>query len=224
MRHGQSSNNLLLAQQGHLEGRFPDPPLTDLGFLQSERLAGAMRGWVAPWRVTHVYTSLMTRAVQTAAALGKALGLPVQGHPLLAECGGPYVTRAGARLATRGTGRRDLAVLAPGLVLPAEVGTDGWWSREYEAEEDVWEARAQEVLTGLREEHADTDVVGLVTHEGFSQRLVRRLLGIETMTGWFGLYNTGVVRVWDETGHLTGTSTVEHCNDVRHLADCEITD
>lgn len=87
IRHGQSANNALEQQAGDPSGRLPDPPLTALGHEQARRLAGwAAQGDGGP--VTHLYSSLTTRAVQTAAPLAGVLGLPVRGLAAAYECGG----------------------------------------------------------------------------------------------------------------------------------------
>lgn len=70
---------LLLIRHGHtvadatyrIEGSA-DYPLTELGRRQAERLAARL---AAEYTIRHLYTSPLQRAVQTAAAVGAAIGL-----------------------------------------------------------------------------------------------------------------------------------------------------
>jgi broad specificity phosphatase PhoE len=226
VRHGQSENNRLLQETGALRGRAIDPALTELGLQQSGLLAEAIQSWPAEWRPSHLYTSLMSRAVQTAAAIATVTGLGVEGHPALAECGGPFVEAAdGTRRSHRGAARADLLALCEQLRLPADCDEDGWWRQEYEPEEASWHARAQAFLATVRGDLPADAVVALVSHEGFIQHLLRNLLGIPAMTGWFGTYNTGVCRLWDEQApHLAGTTTADCLNSTAHLPRDLVTD
>ncbi|MEW5719039.1 MAG: phosphoglycerate mutase family protein, partial [Chloroflexota bacterium] len=77
VRHGQSANNLLYDTTGASDGRSEDPALTALGRRQAEILARFMKQNDAAFRlsfdrqnlggfgITHLYTSLMVRAVAT---------------------------------------------------------------------------------------------------------------------------------------------------------------
>ena len=65
VRHGQSQNNQVYAETGGDLGRYPDPKLTDLGRIQAERVAAALASDTVPWRGTHLYASLMLRAIPT---------------------------------------------------------------------------------------------------------------------------------------------------------------
>jgi probable phosphoglycerate mutase len=58
-----------------------DPGLSELGRRQTEALAA----WLAPEGLDAVYTSPLTRAVETAAPLGEALGVTVTPEAALAE-------------------------------------------------------------------------------------------------------------------------------------------
>jgi len=87
IRHGQSANNALYDRTGSWSGRSHDPELTDIGKRQAEYLARFLRqanpgastnGWdphnVSGFDITHLYTSLMMRAVQTGSIVAEALG------------------------------------------------------------------------------------------------------------------------------------------------------
>ncbi len=218
IRHGQSANNLRYAQTGADGGRDPDTRLTDLGHTQAARLASVAADTL-PWPVTHVYTSLMARAVQTAAPLAESLDLPLRAHPRLFECGGPHETGAdGQNRAHPGSGRAELAALYPRLLLPPEAGHDGWWPGPFEAGESSYVERARSVVAELREAHSAEDVIALVTHGWFTQYLLREFLGISQMAGWFRINNTGISLVRDESGDWTGTTTADRINWLPHLA------
>ena len=85
IRHGQSGNNVIWEQTGSSVGRHPDTPLTDRGHDQARRLAAAIADGALPWRIDAIYTSLMTRAVQTAAPIANALDLPPTPEPRAAN-------------------------------------------------------------------------------------------------------------------------------------------
>ncbi|SOD66514.1 Broad specificity phosphatase PhoE [Streptomyces zhaozhouensis] len=76
MRHGEVDN-----PEGVLYGRLPDFHLSDLGRRMAERVAER----VAERDVTHVVASPLERARETAAPIGKALGLPVETDGRLIE-------------------------------------------------------------------------------------------------------------------------------------------
>ena len=103
IRHGQSENNLLFLTTGASEGRSHDPELTEVGRKQAEALAQFLcctapqspanqfdEQNLAGFGITHLYTSLMVRAVATATTVARALKLPVVAWEELHETGGIY--------------------------------------------------------------------------------------------------------------------------------------
>jgi 2,3-bisphosphoglycerate-dependent phosphoglycerate mutase len=103
IRHGQSENNLLWAQSASYEGRSEDPDLTRVGRKQAEALAEFLRaadGDTAAmatgldtqntrgFGLTHLYCSLMVRAVQTGEVVARAPDLPLVGWLDIHETGG----------------------------------------------------------------------------------------------------------------------------------------
>ncbi len=225
IRHGQSENNLIYSQTGGEDGRHPDPPLTPLGEKQAEALATEVAAGALSWQITHVYSSLMTRAIQTAAPLVDLLDLPLHAHADLFECGGPYeVHSAGERIAHPGSGRDSLAALTPRVRLPEEATPTGWWPGPVEAEQPAYAARARRVITDLRERHDDGDAVALVTHGWFTQYLLQELLGVHRMSGWFSINNTGVSLLADANGQWSGTTTAHRVNWLGHLHPDDVTD
>lgn len=216
IRHGQSGNNMIWEQTGGTAGRHPDSPLTALG----EEQAAALAQWLASDprapRVSELHTSLMHRAVQTAAPLAELLDLPLLGHPELFEVGGPYLEdeETGDRVWHPGTPPSVLHDLSPRLRHPASEGADSWWGGPYEELASA-PARAGRVVEGFvgADPGADPRCVALVTHGYFTQFLIRQLLGIGEMAGWIRIDNTAVSRF------LIGPEGVEATtlNGVAHL-------
>lgn len=213
IRHAQSENNRRFAKT---PDAVPDadPALSALGRRQALALAGDARH--LPWTPTHLYSSLMIRAVATAAPLADALDLPVLGHEQLFEVGGPHtVTPLGERVPHPGAGRDALAALTPRLVLPESVDADGWYRRPVETEADA-HTRAHAVVESLRARHRPGDVVVLMGHAWFAAKLLRVLLGGLDHV-WFSQHNTGLTVVSDAEPGLPVPLEVDCVNDSRHL-------
>jgi broad specificity phosphatase PhoE len=80
MRHGQSEFNLHFTATRRDPG-IADPRLTPEGQAQAEHAATALRDR----DIRRIIASPYTRALQTAAPLARALGLPVQINPIIRE-------------------------------------------------------------------------------------------------------------------------------------------
>jgi broad specificity phosphatase PhoE len=80
MRHGQSEFNLLFTATRRDPGII-DAPLTELGHAQARAAARQL----ASQRVSRIITSPYTRALQTAAPVATALGIPVIVNPAVRE-------------------------------------------------------------------------------------------------------------------------------------------
>lgn len=224
IRHGQSGNNLLFSTNGDDQGRDPDTLLTPLGEQQAEALAGFATDPGLPWRITHLRCSLMARAIQTAAPLADALDVPLHADEHLHECMGPYDYSPGTRdrVPHPGSARSALAAHSPRLVLPDVATEDGWWTRELEEAEEEYAARAARVVATLRDELPADAVVGLVTHGWFTQYLVRELLGIPAMSGWFAIHNTAVTLLADQGGTWSGSVEALKIGWTPHLAPDQV--
>lgn len=193
VRHGQSTNNLLWERTGSEEGRHPDTPLTPVGQTQARLLAEAVAAGLLPWRIDALYCSLMLRAVQTAAPLADTLDLPLLGHPLLYEVGGPYDVEktTGEPMPYPGSSASELSRVSRRLVLPECADESGWYDAPLESAEAAKD-RAAVVAAQLRDAHPDDCTVALVSHGYFSQFLFREFLGITTMTGWVEIHNASL--------------------------------
>jgi 2,3-bisphosphoglycerate-dependent phosphoglycerate mutase len=218
IRHAQSTNNALYVETGSSAGRSPDPPLTPLGehqaALLAEHLAAQNGSPASQWdrhghhgyQFTHVYTSLMIRAVHTGSILAEALDAPLLAWPEIHERGGIFEEDpvSGVSRGLGGQGRAFFQTRFPRLMLPATVSEAGWWGRDRETTEEM-SRRAAEVFAALVARHAGSeDRVALISHGGFYQAFMATVLGYpmrtdslpgETARVWFTINNTGITRV-----------------------------
>jgi 2,3-bisphosphoglycerate-dependent phosphoglycerate mutase len=200
IRHAQSANNQLWDRTGGSRGRSPDPEITELGRLQADAVARTLASGRYGISPRHLYTSLMLRAVQTAAPIADALDLPLLGHRETFEVFGPveyHPDDPDDLWPHPGAGRESLTAVSPRLVWPdapvaAAANGSGWWPGPVERMDQV-PGRARRVIAGLIETHSGTDdLVALVTHGTFTQYLLRELLGIPEMAGWISIANTSL--------------------------------
>ena len=222
IRHGQSSNNLLYATTGSAHGRSPDPELTELGHQQ----AGQLADFFAAGRIIRpnvLISSLMMRAVQTAAPLAEALDVPIEGHLELNEVRGVFQGAPGAYEQHPGSPASVLNGASARLVLPDGAGEHGWYDRGVETPAGAV-LRADQVVQSLRQRFGETDtVVGIVCHEWISQYILRSAIGLLTPENseipWFVLNNTGTTLIEFPIGENAGLPpTVVWTNRTDHLA------
>lgn len=227
IRHGQSENNQMWSDSGSRKGRSSDPGLTDLGYLQAEALAEYVhaRQTVKPAssydevngkgiELTHLYSSLMTRAVLTGTAVADKLDLPLYGLEDAHEGGGVYLEdeETGELVGQPGKTQAELAELTTRLVLP-EINPAGWWNRPFEQREERV-ARAKRLLGLLLDRHGGSeDSVALFSHAAFFNYFMAAAVGLAQRPAiWFYLNNTGISR-FDFNGEdqaLIYTNRTEH--------------
>ncbi len=238
IRHAQSENNALWARTGQEVGRKPDPELTAVGHQQAQHLAQylsqrpSVNGLDEVARqhnrhgypFTHLYSSLMLRAVQTGHYVAEALDMPLHVWEEIHEWGGIYAhnLETGERVGLPGVSGKELTARFPRLVLPPErQNGDGWWNRPFEPREAT-QARAERFWQALLARHGqERDRVAIVTHGGFSYALLMVLLassGQNTMSDgtrevWFSMHNTSVSRL--DVG--PDFCNVRYLNRVAHL-------
>jgi 2,3-bisphosphoglycerate-dependent phosphoglycerate mutase len=225
IRHAQSANNALYTRTGGSAGRQADPPLTEVGHRQAQLLAAFLaaappepRADAPPligeysarhdrrgFGLTHLYCSLMTRAIQTAGYVAEATGLPLTALAEIHERGGLHEMdeATGQDTGVAGPNRAWFQAEFPHLLLPEELDEVGWWNRPMETVEEAV-PRARAVWAGLLAHHRGTaDRVAVFTHAGFFQSLMTALfttgdslsaphLGAPLMG--FGMSNTAVSR------------------------------
>ncbi len=208
IRHAQSTNNLLRLTTGSDRGRSVDAELSETGRRQAEllgrHLAGGKRRRRGDkqnregYRLDFLYTSLMVRSVETAAAVARHTGLTPVAWPEVHERGGLYVVDEGSGQ-TRGAPGNPRSLFQrrwPQLALPEELDQSGWWNRPFEEPAASW-ARAAAVLAELLRRHGGSDHgVAIVTHGGFLQELLRRILRMpERAPVWFSCNNASISRI-----------------------------
>ncbi|MGH2593258.1 MAG: histidine phosphatase family protein [Anaerolineae bacterium] len=188
IRHAQSENNTLWDNAGSNSGRSDDPELTEIGRRQAETLAEFLRRAdaatdqrdphnITGFHFTHLYSSLMVRAVATGAYIANAVGLPLIAWLDLHETGGIYLAdeQTHRRVGRPGKNRTYFETDYPELVLPDTLGEAGWWNRPYEG---VWQRsiRARRVWRELMQRHGNTaDRVAVIVHGGFYNQLLAAL-------------------------------------------------
>jgi broad specificity phosphatase PhoE len=160
VRHGESEGNAGVGFAGE------EPHLTDRGRRQA--VAAARRA--AGRRYHALYSSPMSRALETAAAIAEAIGLE---PAVFVDC---CEHRGLERF--RGFPRSLLAQRYPQITLPDDCTEEGWWTGAYEDEAALY-ARAGRFAAMLRAEHpVVNDRILLVTHGGFGSALLSVLLGL----------------------------------------------
>ncbi|HEY3344390.1 MAG TPA: histidine phosphatase family protein [Anaerolineaceae bacterium] len=209
IRHAQSTNNALWDTTGASVGRSCDPDLTSLGREQARLVARFIAranpdGGRTPaerdggFGLTHLYTSLMMRAVATAWEISQASGLPLEALYDIYEEGGIYLEEdaSGRRIGQAGQTRAFFEKTYPGIILPADFPEGGWWNGRPHEDADGTAARAAAFLASLVDRHgASQDRVGVVSHGAFFNYLVAAMTGRRAGEGfWYVVNNTGISR------------------------------
>jgi 2,3-bisphosphoglycerate-dependent phosphoglycerate mutase len=209
IRHAQSQNNALWAQTGSSEERYDDPELSDLGEKQARLLASFLYkvgsedavGYdfqnALGFGITHLYSSLMVRAVATGTVVSRELGIPLHGWMDVHETGGIYLKNreTGIREGRPGKNRRYFADQYPDFVVPDDISAEGWWNRPFEVDEEIV-PRARRVLATLKQKHGETeDRVAIISHAGFYNAFMAAFLNLPLdQKIWFSVNNTSITR------------------------------
>jgi len=208
IRHGQSQNNALWEQSQDVKSYIVDPELTEIGHRQAILLAASLiqsqsepgdTNWdphnTTGYGITHLYTSLMLRAVQTGMAISQKLGLSLRAWIDLHERGGlvldelPHDDPVGYP----GPNRRFFEAHYPHLILPNTLGEEGWWNRPWE-NHVLRRERAARVAAELIQRHGATDDrVAIISHGGFYNHLLAALFGFPDKGGWWFLMNNASI-------------------------------
>ncbi len=233
IRHGQSENNALFDATGAELGRVKDPELTPTGIQQAAHLAKGVsqnQPFFRPqvftgggYGITHLYTSLMVRAITTAYPVAEALGLHLNGWTDLHEGGGIFLEdpKTGDMVGYPGGTRAELCERFPALVWPEGTPEDGWWNKPFESVPDR-KLRARRVLAQLLARHGGTeDRVAFVSHGGFFYRFMCAVMDLDDPEGlWFSMYNTAISCIEFATD---GSVAIRFQNHIQHLPEKLVT-
>ena len=215
IRHAQSSNNALADPIN----RVADPPLTDLGRRQAQRLATHLASEPHPeqrhgrdpedthvetvrgYGIRRLYCSAMHRSLETASAIGTAVGIAPEVWVDIHERGGIFLAHRDDRgvVGYPGKTRSQIAKEFPTVVPGDGVREDGWWDPA-RGEED-WadcQGRAVRVCDRLWEcvNGGEEGPIAIVSHGDFIQALMKAILGrIPASNLAFYHFNTAITRV-----------------------------
>jgi len=237
IRHAQSANNALADERL----RVVDPPLTELGQSQAELVAAFLANHTdngsrpcegeanggnngCGHGITRLYTSAMHRALETAQSISQALSLAAQVWVELHEHGGMWLDHGDpvGVVGYPGMTRAAISARFPQVVLPPEVTEDGWYDPAlgYESWQQA-AVRAAQVASRLRTWAELDERIALVSHGGFSNLLLRSLLGVSsTAEVFFHHANTGITQVRFRTG---GQVSLRYLNRISHLPAALVT-
>lgn len=218
IRHAQSENNILSEENIHR--RKVDPALTEMGYRQRDILADFLARADKPderFELTHLYTSAMYRSLLTAQPLGDGLNLQPQVWPDLHENGGMFQRQNGRTSGFNGMTRSAIQSEFPDYGLPDSVSESGWYDAELGMEPETHSLfRAIKVAKALRERGHVDDVIGLVSHAGFLDILLKAIfdqLPSRPHTMRYYHNNTAITRI-----DYQGSRPVLHyMNRVEHL-------
>jgi len=158
IRHGETDWNRRQIPQGHV-----DVALNQEGRAQAHALARRLQSWA----IHAIYTSDLSRAAETAAILGEALGLvPIPDAAWREIDLGGWVGLPDAELEVRFG--EELAAIARGEDVPRGGG---------ETMAAV-QARAVQAFEAMRQAHLK-QTVALVSHGGTLKALICHLIGLE---------------------------------------------
>jgi len=237
IRHAQSTNNLIMEQSGYEEYLFertPEPDITPLGHGQAQLLGDfvarpSLNGQFDPQNragvgLTHLYCSLMIRAIKTGQAVAKKTGLPLVAWPDVHETGGLFdVTKEDGEpvfFGVPGHGRDFFSKKFPDLVIPEDLSHEGWWNRDKEPRE-AYQERARGIVEDLILKHGEKDHrVAIITHGGIFARILSAILEVQAPRYWFLMNNCGISRIdFDDDGRIN----LLYLNKVDYLPDDMIT-
>lgn len=216
IRHGQSVNNALWLNKGSEEDRSEDPELTELGHQQARLVSQFVcRGYGEVrlvekengrgFGITHLYSSLMVRAVATGTYIAQTTGVPLRAWADIHEEGGIYLDQDHrGPVGLPGKPRSYFERNYPEFELPGWLDEEGWWrSRPFEVDADR-PVRARRFVDELLDRHGGTqDRVAMVSHGGFYNQLMSILLERPVRNGlWFRMYNVGITCIDFEDDHV----------------------
>jgi len=240
IRHGQSVNNAGWGNPNYKES--PDPLLTDPGIEQAQILANfletnqqvtELKSWNVQnehgFGITHLYASLMERAVHTASYTACKLQVPFEAWDIH-ESGGIFGRNGDEKLkGLPGRSRSFFETNYPEFKLPDALDENGWWNRPFETEDEC-QVRAERIWFDLLARHSDKEGesehhVAFVSHGGFFMHLMCAILDLpwknasNGLKSWFLLNNCSISRMDVQNERIT----ICYLNRTSHLPDHLIT-
>jgi 2,3-bisphosphoglycerate-dependent phosphoglycerate mutase len=231
IRHAQSTGNVEKRMQG--QGDFA---LTDLGRSQAEKLA--RRLLTEGWLPSHVYTSPLTRTVQTAKILLSCFqkaALPAEisdlanlGLPAV-DFTAPVIEYADELMehqngVFQGLTWEEAQSNYPDLCQKLETSPD--WIQIPQAETlEAARDRSQRFVQRLLQHHRNGDRLWIVTHSWILQHLIAELLGCDRSWRIYS-HNTALFEFWidqerwqrqDHSRYNTDLWQIRRMNDHQHL-------
>lgn len=237
IRHGQSTNNVSMIYDAR--DREADPPLTDLGQRQAQKVATYLASadnfdhWVERksedrhviqgFGITRLYCSPMLRTLQTTLPISKALNMQPDVWPDLHEHGGLHLDAGDGRgvQGFPGLSRSEMMTRFPGYRLPPSVTEQGWYDYS-RGVEDIGSAMARAIrVAHTLKAQANTDQrIALVIHGTFTDLLIKALLNmLPNHDVYFLSYNTAITRI---DFRRDGKVIPRYMNRVLHLTQDEI--
>ena len=193
---------------------FLTHPLTDIGEQQAQLVGQFLADGVdmpgsliAPFELTHLYCSAMTRAMQTAQPIAQVLDMQPEVWVDVHEIGGLFLAdENGNRHGLSGPTRSEITAQFPGYVLPDTITENGWWDASRGGETPAeFIARAIRVSFALKKRLPSDERIGIVSHGAFLDMLIKAFLSqIPTHPNalFYTHYNTGITRMdFDEGYH-----------------------
>lgn len=206
VRHGQSYGNTGEIPQDAIPFDKNDPPLTPTGLLQVKLLGDRL----AKGRIDAMYSSPLTRAVQTAQAVAEA-----RNDDLKFRCLADIMevdTLPGYRGCDAERMKNDFPDAVPEKDGPLIPGGALYLDSE---DRDARNRRAKRVVDYMRTKYADGETVVLVTHGTFISYLIRNCLGLgDEEVCRFSADNSGVTKI---KFYDNGTPKLSYSNDTSHL-------
>jgi 2,3-bisphosphoglycerate-dependent phosphoglycerate mutase len=214
IRHGQSTNNVIEDVPGYESQRVSDPPLTELGQQQAEKVAEFIATTANPDQkiaqqaaslhlngggigITHLYCSAMHRALQTARPIAKALRLQPEVWLDIHEQGGIFLQEEHGLVGYPGMTRTEIITSFPDYVIPESITDQGWWRVEDACEDwSVTMGRAIRVAKALRERADNDERIAIISHGTFIDVLLKALFNqLPSPRFFYYHYNTAVTRL-----------------------------
>ena len=229
IRHAQSENNALWTKTRSNSGRSDDPDVTEIGLMQARCLAEKLNSQpqTTPrlgedpsnahgFHITHLYSSLMLRALTTAHIVAEVIDKPILGLVDIHEGGGVYHEDEENLEFIGLPGKRpgELQKAFPRLVLAKDLNENGWWNRPFEPFEDRI-PRAKRVFEWLLERHGSHEhKVAFISHAAFYNYFLSSIMGSsQRLPAWFELNNCGITKIEFQKNEVR----LIYCNRIDHL-------